>query len=195
MTRRRARYAGSTNREQADLEADEAARLAAHGDADAFARLCRGLQNDVWRYCWSLTGDRDLADEATQETFLRATSALHRFRGDAPVRIWFVVLARRSVGEVLRRHKRTPEPAEPTNVAVPDNTAATDLNGLVEALPIDVRQAFVLTQLLGFTYDDAATAVGCPIGTIRSRVFRARELLVEMCQAHHSREEVLDENG
>ncbi len=155
------------------------ARRAAHGDRDAFASLCDAIHHDVWRYCWSLTGDRHLADEATQETFLRATTAIRRFRGDAPIRVWFVVLARRSVGDTLTRFKRAPVPSEPVAIPIRDGTGYVDLGALIAALPPDPRQAFVLTQMLGFSYADAATTMGCAIGTIRSRVFRARATLVD----------------
>lgn len=163
----------------ADRDADALAVRAARGDADAFGELCNGLLDDVWRYCWSLTGDRHLADEATQETFARATTAIAHYRGDAPVRLWLVVLARRSVGSAIAAERRRPVPAEPRHVAVADRSAAVELDQLLEGLSRDMREAFVLTQVLGFSYADAATALECPVGTIRSRVFRARELLVD----------------
>lgn len=190
MSIRRGRDQPQRARTLADQEADTLARRAARGDSDAFAELCRGVQHDVWRYCWSLTGDRDLTDDATQETFLRATTAIARFRGDAPVRVWFVVLARRSVGAVLERHKRTPVPAEPVSIPVRDGTGYVDLAALIKDLPPDARQAFVLTQMLGFSYADAAAAMDCPVGTIRSRVFRAKATLVDAWDATHATEPV-----
>lgn len=192
MRRRTSRQDPDGRRSFANKHADELARLAARGDADAFSQLCLALRNDVWRYCWSLTGSGELADEATQETFLRATTAISRFRGDAPVRVWFIVLARRSVGETLRQMKRSPVPAEPVTMAVRDHTGAVDLAELIEALPSDSRQAFVLTQMLGFSYADAAVSMDCPVGTIRSRVFRAKAALVS---AWNCDEAVIDEEA
>lgn len=163
----------------ADDHADQLAHRAAAGDREAFEQLCAGLVDDIWRYCWSLTGDRDLADEATQETFARATTAIARYRGDAPVRMWLVVLARRSLGATIAGQRKAPVPAEPDTVAaVDDHALPFEVAALVESLPTDQRQAFVLTQVLGFDYATAAETLGVPIGTIRSRVFRARDALV-----------------
>ncbi|MCC5953849.1 MAG: hypothetical protein JJU45_17280 [Acidimicrobiia bacterium] len=184
MSRRQTRH-DARRRTLADHDADALARRASRGDSDAFAALCTGIHHDIWRYCWSLTGDRDLADDATQETFLRATTAIGRFRGDAPVRVWFVVLARRSLGDTLDRAKRAPVPADPVAIPVRDGTGYVDLGALITALAPDARQAFVLTQMLGFSYADAAVAMDCPVGTIRSRVFRAKSALVDAWHADH----------
>lgn len=162
----------------ADDHADQLAHRAAAGDRAAFEQLCAGLVDDIWRYCWSLTGDRDLADDATQETFARATTAIAHYRGDAPVRMWLVVLARRSLGATIEAKRKAPVPAEPETVGVADHSMPVEVAALVESLPTDQRQAFVLTQVLGFDYATAAETLGCPIGTIRSRVFRARDALV-----------------
>lgn len=159
---------------------DALARRAARGDGEAFAALCAALQLDVWRYCLALTGDRELARDAAQETFLRAVTAIRRFRGDGPVRVWLLVLARRSVAATLDRERvRAARPvATPPERPLPDDTGAVDVHQLVAALPYDLAQAFVLTQMLGASYAEAAEVCGCRIGTIRSRVFRARALLV-----------------
>jgi len=157
------------------------ARRAARGDSDAFELLCRTLQDDVWRYCRALSGDHELALEAAQETFLRLVSAIRRFRGDGPVRVFVLVIARRAVAEALRRELRSGRHQPLTAAAEPaaaDHSSAVDLQLLLAVLPTDLRQAFVLTQLLGLSYDDAARVAGHPIGTVRSRVFRARQRLV-----------------
>jgi RNA polymerase sigma-70 factor (ECF subfamily) len=167
----------------ADLE--EAARRAAGGDAEAFAAVCHATQQDVWRYCWSLTGDRHLADEAAQDAFARATTAIRRFRGDAPVRLWLLVLARRSVADLLRGQHRVPSPADPVPTAGADPSGVVDVIDLIECLGPRARQAFVLTQLVGFTYAEAAEVEGCAVGTIRSRVFRARQELVAAWAGGH----------
>jgi RNA polymerase sigma-70 factor (ECF subfamily) len=168
----------TSRRSLADDQADQLAVLAAGGDQKAFEQLCAGLVDDIWRYCWSLTGDRDLADDATQETFARATTAIARYRGDAPVRMWLVVLARRSLGATIEATRRAPVPTEPDTVAVADHSLPVEVAALVEALPPDQRQAFVLTQVLGFDYATAAEILEVPIGTVRSRIFRARDALV-----------------
>lgn len=162
-----------------DDELQVAARRAARGDAEAFAALCRALQDDIWRYCHALTGDREQAFEAAQETFLRAVTAIRRFRGDAPVRVWLLVLARRSVAELRRQSARRPTPVRaPVDPITGDRSGEVEINLLVSSLEETRRQAFVLTQMLGLSYEQAAKVAGVPIGTIRSRVFRARCELV-----------------
>lgn len=166
---------------QADTMSDAAAALAARGDAEAFETLCRLLQDDVWRYCWALLGDPALAEEAAQETFVRAVKAIRRFRGDCPARVYLLVLARRSCASLLRReqrHARTRplQPGDEPAVGSPGGAVETAL--LLQSLHVDLRQAFILTQVLGLSYAEAAAVCGCPIGTVRSRIYRAREQLV-----------------
>lgn len=174
-----------------DHELQGAARRAARGDAEAFSALCRALQDDIWRYCYALTGNRELAFEAAQETFLRAVTAIHRFRGDAPVRVWLLVLARRSVAELRRRDARQPTPVRaPVEPVTGDRSGEVEINLLISNLEEHRRQAFVLTQMLGLSYEQAAKVAGVPIGTIRSRVFRARcELVCLLSDVETSSEE------
>ncbi|MGH8908033.1 MAG: sigma-70 family RNA polymerase sigma factor [Egibacteraceae bacterium] len=160
---------------------DAVARHAARGDDQAFEALCRALQDDIWRYCYALTGDREFAFEAAQETFLRAVTAIRRYRGEAPIRVYMLVLARRAVAEVLRRERRHRDMR--AHDVEPDRrqtcaSGAVEIAQLVNQLPADLRQAFVLTQLIGLSYEQAAEVAGCKVGTIRSRVFRSRERLV-----------------
>jgi len=163
------------------------ARAAGRGDREALARFVRLTQGDVWRFCAHLV-DRGAADDLAQETYLRAIPALRRFRGDAQVRTWLLTIARRvcaaEVGartrdrELAARLLTAPtaglgqQPAEPG--------AQTTVDLLLAALDPDRRAAFVLTQLLGFSYAEAAMVCECPIGTIRSRVARGREDLDAM---------------
>lgn len=163
-----------------DDELDDHARAAAAGDRVAFEVLCRALQSDVWRYCRALAGDDELAAEAAQDTFLRLVGAIRRWRGEAPVRVFTLVIARRAVARAIaqeRRHRdRAARGADPDR-PVAGAAGAVELQQLVDALPDDLRRAFVLTQVLGLPYETAADVENCPIGTIRSRVFRARERL------------------
>jgi RNA polymerase sigma-70 factor, ECF subfamily len=164
-----------------NLEAD--ARRAARGDAPAFERVCRALQGDVWRYCRAVLGDDEPALEAAQDTFLRATTAIRRYRGEGEVRIWMMVLARRACAAVVRQQVR--DRALLDGAPLHDAPAPSAAHSRVEfatllaALPFDQRQAFVLTQALGLSYAEAAQVAEVAVGTIRSRVFRARERLVE----------------
>jgi RNA polymerase sigma-70 factor (ECF subfamily) len=160
---------------------DEVTRLAlagAAGDRVALASFVRRTQAEVWRLCAALS-DRDAADDLTQETFLRAIPALVSFRGDASARTWLLSIARRTCADDVRRRTRTRRlvervRAEPRAPATADPTGREELHELVRALEPGRREAFVLTQILGLDYAEAAEVCGCPIGTIRSRVARAR---------------------
>ncbi|WP_443055157.1 sigma-70 family RNA polymerase sigma factor [Streptomyces sp. NBC_00704] len=158
------------------------------GDPDAVERFVRALRPDVVRYVTRLCADRQLADDLAQDTFLRALGSLHRFEGRSSARTWLLSIARRTVVDSLRRAAARPRSAD-----VDDWTACADraqpgglpgfddgvaLLDLLDALPAERREAFVLTQLRGLPYEAAAEASGCPVGTIRSRVARARATLV-----------------
>jgi RNA polymerase sigma-70 factor (ECF subfamily) len=145
-----------------------------------FPDLVTSTQADVWRLCAHLV-DRQSADDLTQETFARAFAALPRYRGDSPPRVWVLGIARHvCVDEVRRRtrRRRLLRSAPPPAVSTPDPTGVVDLDLLLAGLDPHQRAAFVLTQVLGLRYAEAAEALGCPIGTVRSRVARAREALV-----------------
>jgi RNA polymerase sigma-70 factor (ECF subfamily) len=168
-----------------DGEHDEltlAALRARRGDAAAAAEFVRGTQADVWRLCAHL-GSRADADELTQETYARAFAALHRFVGRSPARTWLLSIARRTCADAVRaavraRARTAPgsEPADPR--AAGDHAESVALHALLAGLDEQRREAFVLTQLVGLSYAEAAQICGCPVGTIRSRVARARAELV-----------------
>ena len=157
------------------------AAQAAAGDRVALSDLVRATQADVWRLCAHLV-DRQSADDLTQDVYARAIGALPRYRGDSPVRLWLLGIARHvCIDEVRKRSRRRRLRAtmpEPT-VTAPDPSGSVDLDDLLARLDPDQRTAFVLTQVLGLRYAEAAEAAGVPVGTIRSRVARAREALVD----------------
>jgi RNA polymerase sigma-70 factor (ECF subfamily) len=172
------------------------AALAAEGDAAATAALVRETQADVWRLCAHLS-DRQAAEDLTQETYLRALPALRGFEGRSSLRTWLLSIARRVCADHLRARKRRPlvlvgEDAELADLArdghhdeVGGTVAAQDV---LDRLDPERREAFMLTQLIGLPYAEAAEVVGCPVGTIRSRVARARADLVEaLVAADHPR--------
>lgn len=159
--------------------------LAARGGRDraALEAFVRATQDDVWRLCAHL-GDRERADDLTQETYVRVLRSLPVFRGDAPVRSWLFTIVRRVVADDIaarqrrRRHHSHLDHDPAVDAESPDHQGAVTLEHLLAVLDPDRRAAFVLTQLLGYSYAEAAEACGVPIGTIRSRVARARETLV-----------------
>ena len=161
------------------VDATTAAALAATADPAAAARFVRATQADVRRLTAHLI-DEQTADDLTQDTYLRAFRALPSFRGDSTARTWLLGIARRTCADEIRRRTRerrhTLHADAPTTPADPAGTVSAD--ALIRTLEPDRRAAFVLTQLLGLSYADAAAACNCPIGTIRSRVARARDDLL-----------------
>ncbi|MER8029983.1 sigma-70 family RNA polymerase sigma factor [Streptomyces bauhiniae] len=165
------------------------ALAAARGDRDAVDRFVRALQRDVRRYVAYVAGDHQKADDLTQDTFLRALGSLHRFEGRSSARSWLLSIARRTVVDSMRHAAARPRPADTDDwqsaverrqpMGVPGFEEGVALMELVDALPGDRREAFVLTQILGLPYAEAAAASGCPVGTVRSRVARARLSLAE----------------
>jgi RNA polymerase sigma-70 factor (ECF subfamily) len=130
----------------------------------------------VWRLCRRL-GDVESADDLTQEVYARAIPALERFRGDASARTWLLSIARHVCADAVRANRRRGRvEVRPGTVADPASVDA--LERLVAGLDHDRRVAFVLTQVLGLSYADAADVCAVPVGTIRSRVARARDDLV-----------------
>jgi RNA polymerase sigma-70 factor (ECF subfamily) len=133
----------------------------------------------VWRLCAQLVS-REQADDVTQEVYLRAWRALPSFRGDSSSRTWLLSIARRTCADAvreLRRRRRLMERIEVNEVA-PDPTRAVAVEALLADLDPDRRTAFVLTQVLGLSYAEAADICDVPVGTIRSRVARSRADLI-----------------
>jgi len=153
------------------------------GDAVALDGLVRATQADVWRCCAHLV-DADAADDLTQETYMRLVRALSRFRGDASGRTYVLSIARRVCADEIRRRTRSRALTNRLRrrrvvVHEVDGATAGALEDLVDALDADRRAAFVLTQLLGLSYEEAADVCDCAVGTIRSRVSRARQILID----------------
>lgn len=150
---------------------------AADGDRLALSGFVRRTQADVWRFCAHLV-DPTSADDLTQEVYLRAMRSVHRFRGDASARTWLFAIARNTAADEIRRRRRRRRLPDPEPANAPDDAGLIALRHLIEALDPDRREAFVLTQVTGLSYAEAAEVCGVPIGTIRSRVARARADLV-----------------
>lgn len=153
------------------------------GDATAAAAFIRATQADVWRLCKHL-GDPATADDLTQETYARAWRSLPAFRGDASARTWLLSIARRTAADAVRAatRRRRLDALLPRAERVPDPAGDVTAHALLAELVVEQRTAFVVTQLLGLSYDEAAAVCGCPVGTIRSRVARARDALVRLVE-------------
>jgi RNA polymerase sigma-70 factor (ECF subfamily) len=167
------RYPGSVD------EVTKLAVAAAAGDRIALRGFVCATQTDVWRLCAHLA-DAAGADDLTQETYLRALKALPSFRGESSARTWLLVIARRTVADAIRsnvRRRRLDTMPRGGHVEA-GSTDAVVLRCAIDALDQDRKAAFVLTQLLGLSYVEAAEVCGVPVGTIRSRIARARSDLV-----------------
>jgi RNA polymerase sigma-70 factor (ECF subfamily) len=157
------------------------------GDRAAAAAFVELTQASVRRFLAHLADPGDV-DDLTQETYLRALPALRRFAARSSARTWLFAIARRVAADHVRAAVRRPRPASldarpdgaptpaPLRTAGFDETVA--LRRLLDTLAPERREAFIATQVLGLGYAEAAEVCGCPVGTIRSRVARAREDLV-----------------
>ncbi|NUR03027.1 MAG: sigma-70 family RNA polymerase sigma factor [Streptomyces sp.] len=163
------------------------------GDMDAVEQFVRALQRDVQRYVAHLCADPQAVDDLAQDTFLRALGSLHRFEGRSSARAWLLSIARRAVIDSYRHAAARPRLSDAADwqLAV-ELSQPCDLPGfdegialldLLAALPDERREAFILTQLVGLPYAEAAEVSDCPIGTVRSRVARARAGLMDLLEA------------
>ena len=170
------------------------------GDQRAYELLVLKYQRRIERLIGRMVRDTDLVQDIAQETFLRAYRALHQFRGEAQFYTWLYRIAVNTAKKALLDMKRNPvvtesalqasddedETSRPGNEPINEETPETVLaaqeiaaavNAAMDALPEDLRQAVTLREIEGLSYEEIATAMGCPIGTVRSRIFRAREAI------------------
>ena len=171
------------------------------GDQRAYELLVIKYQRRIERLVGRMVRDTDLVADITQETFLRAYRALHQFRGAAQFYTWLYRIAVNTAKKALVDMKRNPVVTEsalrgssdsedetsfldrelisdetPETVLAAQEIAAA-VNAAMEALPEDLRQAVTLREIEGLSYEEIAVAMECPIGTVRSRIFRAREAI------------------
>ena len=184
-----------TRHDKDDARVTALALRAGQGDRAALTEFIRRTQKDVWRLLAHLA-DTDRADDLTQETYLRIISALPTFAGRSSARTWLLSVARRVWVDSVRHDMARPRSTGTEWETVADQHTATntsasnswsdwvDVQLLMENLDPDRREALILTQVLGYTYDEAATIVGVRVGTIRSRVARARADLIDATSNH-----------
>ena len=173
---------------------------AAGGDTRAYELLVIKYQRRIERLIGRMVRYVDLVQDIAQETFIRAWRALHQFRGDAQFYTWLYRIAVNTTKKALLELKRDPivteaallsaddedETSRRQNELTSDSTPETELaareiaatvNAAMEALPEELRQAITLREIEGLSYEEIAEAMNCPIGTVRSRIFRAREAI------------------
>ncbi len=175
-----------------DARVTDLALKAGRGDRAALTEFIHATQDDVWRLIAHLGGP-EIADDLTQETYLRVMSALPRFAARSSARTWLLSLARRVWVDNIRHDMARPRKSatqyeDATAGASTGESSATwsewiDARALIDALPEDRREALILTQVLGYTYEEAAKISGVRVGTIRSRVARARKDLIDGASA------------
>jgi RNA polymerase sigma-70 factor (ECF subfamily) len=169
------------------------------GDQRAYGLLVIKYQRRVQRLVGRMVRDVDLVEDITQETFIRAYRALHQFRGDAQFYTWLYRIAVNTAKKALLELKRdrtisesffardeedetSLRQNEPSSDETPESVlAAKEIAGVVNSamdeLPEELRQAVVLREIEGLSYEEISLAMACPIGTVRSRIFRAREAI------------------
>jgi RNA polymerase sigma-70 factor (ECF subfamily) len=167
------------------------------GDQRAYGLLVLKYQRRIQRLIGRMVRDVDLVEDIAQETFIRAYRALHQFRGDAQFYTWLYRIAVNTAKKALLELKRDPtvvesfmagddddetswRKSEPTSEETPESVLAAKeiaavVNRAMAELSEDLRRAVTLREIEGLSYEEIAVALGCPIGTVRSRIFRARE--------------------
>jgi RNA polymerase sigma-70 factor (ECF subfamily) len=170
------------------------------GDTRAFEMLVVKYQRRIERLIGRMVRDVDLVPDIAQETFIRAYRAIGQFRGDSAFYTWLYRIAVNTAKKALVELKRDPVVTEsalasrddddetsrveselshgetPDAVLASKEIAAT-VNAAIEALSEDLRQAITLREIEGLSYEEIAELMNCPIGTVRSRIFRAREAI------------------
>lgn len=156
------------------------AAAAVEGDDVAVAALVRATQPAVWRLCTAL-GSPGTVDDLVQDTYLRALKALPGYRFETPVQVWLLSIARRVCADDIRRRQRRRRLLDRMHQFAETTAADGAVDGgddsvaqLLDSIEPDRREAFVLTQVLGLSYQEAADVMHCPVGTVRSRIARAR---------------------
>ncbi len=170
------------------------------GDKRAFEMLVVKYQRRVARLISRMVRDSDLVQDITQETFIKVYRALPQFRGESAFYTWLYRIAVNTARKALMDLKRDPLvlaslaahdaeneetsglESEPSNGETPEallasKEIATAVNTAIEALSDDLRQAITLREIEGLSYEEIAELMNCPIGTVRSRIFRAREAI------------------
>jgi len=152
------------------------------GDRRALETFIAETRPEVFRLCRYLGSPAD-PEDLTQETYERALRAIRSYRGEGPARAWLLSIARRVCVDSTRANIRGRNLVERHRAVNPPehmkDHSWVEIEELLAGLSDDRREAFVLTQMVGLSYQEAAEVAHCPIGTIRSRVARARRDLLQ----------------
>lgn len=172
------------------------------GDVKAFEMLVVKYQRRIERLIGRMVRDVDLVPDIAQETFIRAYRAIPQFRGDSAFYTWLYRIAVNTAKKALVDLKRDPivtesaralrdeddetsrgetelSDGETPEALLASKEIASAVNASIEALSEDLRQAITLREIEGLSYEEIAEVMNCPIGTVRSRIFRAREAIAQ----------------
>jgi RNA polymerase sigma-70 factor, ECF subfamily len=173
------------------------------GDMAAFEMLVVKYQRRIERLIGRMVRDVDLVPDLAQETFIRVYRALPQFRGDSAFYTWLYRIAVNTAKKALIELQRDPvqsetsllkdsdednetfrSKSEPIHFETPDSLLASQqvaraVNAAIEKLPEDFKQALILREIEGLSYEDIAQLMNCPVGTVRSRIYRAREAVAQ----------------
>lgn len=179
-----------------DVDADLVARVQ-RGDKRAFDLLVLKYQRKIMRLLSRMVREPSEVEDVAQEAFIKAYRALPQFRGDSAFYTWLYRIAINTARNWQAANHRRPmgssivetEDNETfdqidnlTDISTPESLMASrqvvdTVNAAIDTLPEDLRKAIVLREIEGMTYEDIAQTMNCPIGTVRSRIFRAREAI------------------
>lgn len=166
------------------------------GDANAFETLVLEYEKNVYNIALRMTGNSEDAADMTQEAFIKAYNSLQSFRGDSKFSVWLYRIVSNVCLDFLRSRNRRPtvslsvedDDGEDTQLDVADDSQSPELlldrkltresvrRGL-DSLPPDYRQILLLREIQGLSYDEISQALGLEVGTVKSRIFRARKRL------------------
>jgi RNA polymerase sigma-70 factor (ECF subfamily) len=155
------------------------------GDLRAFESLVRDYQADVWRFAYHLTRNRATAEDVTQEAFFRAYRGLGSYKGQAKFTSWLLRIVRNCAVDAYRKtRKEAPTPADehrPAERPAPSPSAEerARINDAIRRLPMPLREPFVVIEVLGYSYQEASVILGLRVGTVKSRMHRARAALID----------------
>ena len=177
---------------------------ASRGDLDAFNQLVLIHQNLVYRHAFSLLGDPVLAEDVAQESFIKAFQAMNGFRGGS-FRGWLLRIVKNSAYDILRRSRRHPtqpfipeddngeelesapwlaDPTASVQEAVEQKEISREIRMLVDQLPEGYRSVLTLIDIYQFDYLEAAETLRIPVGTVKSRLARARLQMQKKLKSH-----------
>ncbi|HEX6945998.1 MAG TPA: sigma-70 family RNA polymerase sigma factor [Acidimicrobiia bacterium] len=161
---------------------------AAEGDHDAFTAIMRAHEDRIFAVCMRMLADREAALDVTQETFVTAFRKAHQFQGNSAVGTWLYRIAVNNCYDHLRRDRRRPTDSLPEHFdradpsareAVEASAHRQEIELALAALPKEYRAAVILSDIEGMSLPEVAAALGVPVGTVKSRLFRGRRMLAD----------------